>query len=160
MMYRYIDVRIVNDNETKYDKGDIKCNLMHSDCNNHDYGDVCVDDDDPVFLAAPGSARRGQFEGRGERGSSCVSSSDPKRRHPPMLIIIRMTSCDILLSNRTSSSNTPLLHHPQISNRVLFAGYTYRAPYRKQKSFNLTITDCISWYRQFSFVSEIQFHGE
>ena len=118
------------------------------------------DDDDPVFLAAQWSARRGQFEGRGERGSSCVSSSDPKRRHPPMLIIIRMTSCDILLSNRTSSSKTPLLHHPQISNRVLFAGYTYRAPYRKQKSFNLTITDCISWYRQFSFVSEIQFHGE
>ena len=113
MMNRYIDVRIVNDNETKYDKGDTKCNLIPSDCNNHDYGDVCVDDDDPVFLAAPGSARRGQFEGRGERGSSCVSSSDPKRRHPPMLIIIRMTSCDILLSNRTSSSKTPLLHHPQ-----------------------------------------------
>lgn len=57
------------------------------DDNDVDYDDNGDEDaDDPVFLAAEGSARREQFEERGLPRSSCVSSSDPKRRHPPMLI--------------------------------------------------------------------------
>ena len=75
VMNIYEDDGGINDNDN---------NGPDNDGDDDDNGDE--DADDPVFLAAQGSARREQFEERGLRRSSCVSSSDPKRRHPPMLI--------------------------------------------------------------------------
>ena len=88
----------------------------------YDSFDVSDDDDyieevdDPVFLAGRGFARRERFEGRGERCSSSVSSSTARRRHPPALLDITIASYVMVAvpSNKMSSSNTRLLHHPQI----------------------------------------------
>ena len=62
---------IGNDNDN--DGGDDDNENYHDDIDDDNEGD---DDDDPVFLAVQGSARRGQFEERGGRRSSCVSYSD------------------------------------------------------------------------------------